>query len=424
MDAAGPRIVPRGIFCMDAETHRKITETVARWLALPAELTESLMEGSVAPDRSPDYWTSLTASLTTKRRRIRHHGTPFGLLKRTVAEARQIFLKSQKLPVRSEAGWLRKWLGRTRENLACQASHLLGRALHYIQDNTVFPYAEDRYTHDSVERGMRRLNPSSCVKKTQLHRLVGKMETYQEIDSVEAADKSSEAMRKAVTHTFAIVSSVLSSSEAPPRLNTLGNSVYRFFKTRQISLLVFSILLVITTDLAGSPLNEEASFTFGLLVGIPSICLSLLGLGVALLMDINTVLQLARWMYPTVICLGAGSAVTVLSVGQLAPATPLLLVISYHYLFLQSPAWSRIRNDVYWFTWTLQDSNWMGYPRIETGRELRTEIETLLKPRIRALGNPATYRTLVAEIIAESEFMLEQIERRIWTLRPVLIKRH
>ena len=403
---------------MDAEVHRRIAETIAAWLRLPSGATRALCEGSEAPDRLPDYdvkpYLTTRGRIGVRKTRIPHHATPPRLIKRTITQARQIVLKSEKLPVGSEANWLSKLLRRTRGDRLSDASYILGRALHYIQDNTVFPYSEDSYTHDLVERGCRRLDPSSCVEKTELHRPIGKMETYEEIESIEPADNSSETMRRATKHSFAVASSVLSSSQAPPKLNTLGNDVYRFFKIRQIPLLLISILLFLVTNLSGSALDEEAAFVFGLLVGLPSICLSLLGFGVALLTDINAVLRLARWTYPVIICLGAGTTVTVLLLRQFGPIMPFLLITSFHLLFLWHPAWGPVRNNVYWFDWALaqraitrknEPLQWRWRPR--------AEIKEFLRSKIHALKSDATYRTLLAETATEFEFIVEQVEKLV-----------
>jgi len=408
---------------MDGEVHRRIARTIAAWLRLPSKVMWALCDGSEAPDRIPDYGVKpyLTSARAMTRRRIKtrkvripHHNTPRKMIKRTIAQAREIALKSEALPVESEANWFSKLLRRTREDRLSEASYLLGRALHYIQDNTVFPHNEDSYTHDLVERGCRRLDPSTCVEKAELRRLVGKMETYEEIDSVEPSDDSFEAMRRATIHSFAVVSSVLSSSQAPPKLNALGNDVYRFFKMRQIPLLFISILLLLITNLSGSGLDEEATFIFGVLVAFPSLCLSFLGFGVALLTNINAVLRLARWTSAVIVCLGAGATLTVLSLRQLGPIMPFLLITSVHLLFLWHPAWSVVRKNVYWFDWALthKGSTRKAEPPQWRG-PLQVEIMRFLKSKIRVLRNATTYRTLVTETATELEFIVEQIQKLV-----------
>lgn len=110
---------------MLGETHRRITQTAAGKLKLPELIELALSEASEAPDRHPDYETRIYVNARGRVRthmvRIRHHGTPLRVIKKTATKARHYLLKSEQAPPESEAGRLRKFFGRTREGWQLRA---------------------------------------------------------------------------------------------------------------------------------------------------------------------------------------------------------------------------------------------------------------------------------------------------------------
>lgn len=80
--------------------------------------------------------------------------------------------------------------------MATQGGIQAGRALHYLQDNVIVSPKVDKSVHDEMERACRRLDPAVCALEMESRELVGKKETYKEIESVKAVDVPSQAMRR------------------------------------------------------------------------------------------------------------------------------------------------------------------------------------------------------------------------------------
>lgn len=106
---------------MDAKTHEQITQVVSGLLGFSEPIKSILTEQSAAPDIIPDYemktYVTYRGRIRTKQVRIRHHGTPLRTIKKYVISARYLFLKVGDVPPTSEASWLCRLLGQTRENL-------------------------------------------------------------------------------------------------------------------------------------------------------------------------------------------------------------------------------------------------------------------------------------------------------------------
>lgn len=340
---------------MHGKLHRLITQAVANRLKLPEPIVPFLCEGSEAPDRFADYETKMyvtrSGRVRTRKVRVKHHGTPFRVIKRTALKARHLLLKAEDAPARSEANWFNKMLKHTREDLQERGSYLAGRVLHYLQDNVIIGPSVDKLAHDKLERECANIDPASCIEKTKLKRLVCKKEVYKEIESVKTHNDPLEVMKRAIEHSYSVGSSIFSPSEAPPDLNKLGNEVYRNLKDKGKLILFYSAILLLVPIIL---LITTSSVILSFLTLLPSTILAAHGFVVARSRNINTVLRATQRMPRWIIYVCVGSFLTDIFLGGVGASICILLVILFYFLFLRSPAWKRIKDEIDWFKWVLQ----------------------------------------------------------------------
>lgn len=120
---------------MKWKSHISIARAIAMEMGLPEELERGLCNGSVEPDRRPD------AAFRERNRRLRivrapHHTPPTGTIMAYLWRARRAYLLGNDY-----------W-----------AVKSLGRALHYVQDKSVYPGRKFR-RHDAREEYVADLTP-------------------------------------------------------------------------------------------------------------------------------------------------------------------------------------------------------------------------------------------------------------------------
>jgi len=147
-------------------------------------------------------------------------------MKSLAVKARHLFLSSLRAKPESEAGFLMRLLGRTRERLVRKAERTAGRLLHYVQDNVVPSPSLDRAAHDSVERACERMDPRSFVGGLCP---VGKIQTLSEISEISPSADAERAMEGAVLHSYRILGSVFGSPNPPEALAKEAREAYSYF---------------------------------------------------------------------------------------------------------------------------------------------------------------------------------------------------
>jgi hypothetical protein len=335
---------------MFAKTHEKITEAVSNKLGV---YSPTLVEASAEPDRIPDYqaqpYLTRTGKLRVKEVRVRHHGTPPGLMKSLAVKARHLFLSSLKAKPESEAGILRRLLGRTRERLTRKAARIAGRLLHYVQDNAVPSPSTDRAAHDSVERACERMDPRPFAGGPCP---VGKIQTLSEIKSISPSADAERAMEGAVAHSYRILGSVLGPPSPPEELAEKAREAYGYFTSRWARFLLYPIVAILLLTIPNALFRSNLAF----LAPLPLFPLLLLAIPLAEPMGVDTVLRACQKLHPAVKWGAVFEALLALADYALgtvpaAPLSAILLLSLFWLLLLRHPSWKAVRPEADWFLW-------------------------------------------------------------------------
>jgi len=335
---------------LNAETHKRITQAVIQRVGLSGPIT-FIVKGSADPDILPDYeyrpYVTARGRIRYRRVRMTHHGN-LDWAKRTATSARHSLLRSEDAPPSSSASVFRKLFRRTREHLLSKAFYQAGRTLHYLQDSVIISPKIDKSVHNQVESSCRYLDPTLYVRNVTTRTPTGKAETYKEIESVKATKEPLKAMVAALKHSYAVLSSIFSSSKVPPRLGELGNYSYKRFKENRKYLLAYlGLLMMIPTALLIKLLS-----LFVLLTLLPSLYVAYLGIIVTLSKDMNTVLRTATRVDRGVCYIIGGALLTALLLWQLLPLLQILAVILLYLIFFRFPEWNRVKAEIDWFRWS------------------------------------------------------------------------
>jgi hypothetical protein len=338
---------------MHASTHRAITEAVAERLGIGQPERRILTEAATAPDVAPDYqaqpYLTRTGRLRVREVRVRHHGTPSGLMKSLAVKARHLFLSSLKTKPEAEAGFLRRLLGRTRERLARKAARTAGRLLHYIQDNAVPSPSADRAAHDSVERACERMDPRPFAGGPCP---VGKIQTLSEIESVSPSADAEKAMEGAVAHSYRILGSVLGPPSPPEELAKKAREAYGYFTSRWARFLLYPIIAILLLTIPNAIFRSNLAP----LAPLPFLFLLLLATPLVEPMWMDTALKSCQKLHPAVKW-GVAFEVLLASADYalgVIPATALsaaVLLVAFWALLLRHPSWKVVRPEADWFLW-------------------------------------------------------------------------
>ena len=332
---------------MYAKTHEILTREAAKLAGLDEKLIPSLCFGARSPDLVPDYsykvYLTYRGKLRVRKTRVKHHEPNPGLLKKYVVEAR------------------RRWLKGRRED----AAKLVGRILHYVGDSTIISPSIDDDLHDRMERECSRISPRQVIENLNLFKPIGKRETLKVLmDSLEKGPASSalEAVKRTLSISFSIISSILSSPTAPRRFRELGARCYEYFNGRKNLTLFLSLFLIILPCISLILLSLELRFAIALasLIStiIPSMIAGISGMIMYGSRDMNTALCSARRVYgllPWIIVGTVISGLIIFSIGYtvaiaLLISEILMTIIIYRRLF-NILEWKRIKDEIDWFRW-------------------------------------------------------------------------
>ena len=324
-----------------------MTREAARLAEVDERLIPELCLGAKSPDLAPDYdykvYLTYRGRLRVRKTRIRHHEPSPSLLKKYVVEARH------------------RWIKGRRE----EAARLVGRTLHYIGDSAIISPSKDEKLHDRMERECSRIDPRNVIGDLNLFKPVGKRETLRVLlDSLEEGPASSalEAVKRTLSTSFSIISSILSPPTAPREFRELGGRCCEYFRERRRLLVLLSLLLTILPFIALILLSLKLKPVIALASLIPSIVPSMIaGISGMILYgprDMNTALYSARrvygmlpWIIIGVVISGliiSGMGCTVIAI-SLTPEI-IMVIIAYLRLF-NIMEWRRIKDEIDWFMW-------------------------------------------------------------------------
>jgi hypothetical protein len=335
---------------MLAKTHEAITEAVSKKLGV---YSPTLVEASAEPDRIPDYqaqpYLTRTGKLRVREVRVRHHGTPPGLMKSLAVKARHLFLSSLRAKPEAEAGILRRLLGRTRERLARKAERAAGRLLHYIQDNAVPSPSVDRAAHDSVERACERMDPRPFAGGPCP---VGKIQTLSEIKSISPSADVEKAMERAVVHSYRILGSVFGSPSPPQELAKKAQEAYGYFTSRWARFILYPIIAILLLTIPNTLFRSNLAP----LIPLPFMSLLLLSSPLAARAGMDTVLKSCQRLHSAVkwgITFEALLTLVDYALGTVPAmaASAILLLSLFWLLLLRHPDWKAVRPEADWFLW-------------------------------------------------------------------------
>jgi len=328
---------------MYARTHEILTREAARLAGVDERLIPELCLAAKSPDLAPDYdyevYLTHRGRLRVRRMRLKHHEPNPGLLKKYVVEARH------------------RWIKGRRE----EAARLVGRALHYIGDSAIISPSKDEDLHDRMERECSRIDPRNVIGDLSLFKPVGKRETLRVlVESLEKgpAPSALETVKRTLSTSFSIISSILSPPTAPKEFRELGGQCHEYFRERGKLILLLTILPLIALVL----LSLELKPVIALASVVPAITPSMIaGVSAAILYrsrDVNTALYSARRVYgmlPWIIVGVAVSGLIMFGMGYVIISillTPeiIMTIVAYLRLF-NSLEWKEVKDEVDWFTW-------------------------------------------------------------------------
>jgi len=332
---------------MYARTHEILTREAARLAGVDERLIPELCLGAKSPDLAPDYdyevYLTHRGRLRVRRMRIKHHEPNLGLLKKYVVEARH------------------RWIKGRRE----EAARLVGRALHYIGDSAIISPSKDEELHDRMERECSRIDPRNVIGDLRLFKPVGKRETLRVlVESLEKgpAPSALEAVKRTLSTSFSIISSILSPPTAPREFRELGGRCHEYFKERGMLILLLSLLLTMLPFIALILLSLELKPVIAFASLVPAITPSMIAGASAVILyrsrDMNAALYSARRVYgmlPWIIVGVVISGLIMFGMGYMAIVILLapeiiMTIIAYLRLF-NSLEWKEIKDEVDWFTW-------------------------------------------------------------------------
>jgi len=216
-----------------------------------------------------------------------------------------------------------------------------------------------------MERECSRIDPRNVIGDLSLFKPVGKRETLRVlVESLEKgpAPSALEAVKRTLSTSFSIISSILSPPTAPREFRELGGRCHEYFRERRWFILLLSLLLTILPFIALILLSLELKPVIALASLIPAITPSMIaGVSSAILYrsrDMNTSLYSARRVYgmlPWIIVGVVISGLIVFGMRYMAIAISLIpeiimTIIAYLRLF-NSLEWREIKDEVDWFTW-------------------------------------------------------------------------
>ena len=314
---------------MYGSTHREITAVIAKKIInFPSEYILPLCTNSESPDTIPDYekQTYITAKgkIGTKKVRVRHHGTPYRIIRGYVLNARHYWL---------------------RDNKRKGSFRFAGRALHYIQDNFVPSPSYDKKLHDSIERGASYLNPEKFIQEENFEISIGKKETFRKIGEIKPFTDIINSLKNATKFSYIIAGSIFSSIFAPQNFNDIANKAFNKFKEKTGYILIYSIVLLLSV-IVFSILKKEIGF----ISSIPSLVLSVMGLIIIISKDINLVLRIAQKIDIIVIS-SALCYIGFISYDLLTGIIQLPLFLGYYFSFFWFSNWRKIKGEVDWYIW-------------------------------------------------------------------------
>jgi hypothetical protein len=177
---------------MKWKSHTAIARAISTELGLPDELEKALCNGSIDPDRRPDaaFWKGKKGE--TYIGRAPHHMPPTGTIMAYVWRARKAYLQGNDY-----------W-----------AVKSLGRALHYVQDKSVFTGFLG-WSHDPQEKAIAELKPSREAVRRGIDLAVCSPLFVREcIDAVRPRRDPREALYQATVYSSAIFASVIGPADA------------------------------------------------------------------------------------------------------------------------------------------------------------------------------------------------------------------
>lgn len=189
------------------------------------------------------------------------------------------------------------------------------------------------------------MEPENFIHDKTLVLPKGKKETFGKIREIKSFNDAFNALRQATLYSYLILGSIFSSIFAPSNFNILANKVYNKFKQKWKYILIYSILIVLESILF-SIFKKEIGF----ISSIPSLVLSIMGLLIILLKDINQVLRIAQKV-DAVIIFGSIWYVAFILYEPLLGIIQLPVFIGYYLSFFLFSDWRNIKREIDWYLW-------------------------------------------------------------------------